>query len=97
MIIFLEKYIDRLDIYNIEELIDFCNLCFKIILELQSPSRNDITYTNFQEIKCKSYENIFDVVVDIFRFIYEENEIVFREIYNNRIMKSIGINIFLKK
>jgi hypothetical protein len=93
----LEKYTNTFNMYNLEELIDYCDLCVNIILELQSPSRNQMTHTAFQEIKCHSYDNIIDVLVDILKFIFKENEIIFRDIYNIRIMMTMGINPFLKK
>jgi hypothetical protein len=93
----LEKFTNKFNIYNLEELIDYCDLCVNIILELQSPSRNQMTQTAFQEIKCHSYDNIIDVLIDVLKFIFKENEIIFRDIYNIRIMMTMGINPFLKK
>lgn len=93
----LEKCTNTFDIYNIEKIINYCYLCVNIILELQSPSRNQNTHIAFQEIKCHSYNNISEILVNILEFIYKENEIIFRDIYNTRIMTNIGINPFLKK
>jgi hypothetical protein len=93
----LEKYTNSFNFNNLEEWIDYCDLCVNIIKEIQSPSRNDIITTGFQEIKCKSYCNIPDLITEILKFIFKENEVIFRDVYNVRIMLTIGINPFLKK
>ena len=96
-IVLLEKYTTTFNLESLEEWIDYCDLCVNIIMELQTPSRNQITNTGFQEIKCKSYTSITEVIIDILKFIFRENEIIFGDIYNFRIMINMGINPFVKK
>ncbi len=93
----IQEFINNFHYDDSERWITFGDLCMNIILDLQSPSRNDITRTKFHDIKYGTYENIDDLVIKIIECVFQENQVIFKEIYNIKIMASIGINPFVKK
>lgn len=93
----LNGYINDFGYDDFENWINFGKICLNIILEIQTPSRNDLTISKFAEIKCGSYSNMEDFIIKIFEFIFEENHILFRDIYNTKLMLNMGINPFVKK
>jgi hypothetical protein len=93
----VNEFISSFNLKDFESWIDFTNLCVNIILELQSPARNDITRNKFHEIKYNSYSNLDDLIIILLEFIFQENQMIFREVYNTRLMINMGINPFVKK
>ena len=93
----LNKYLDDFDYDDFDNWMSFGKICLTIILEIQTPSRNDITISKFSEIKCGSYSKMEDFIIKIFEFVFEENQILFRDIYNTKLMLNMGINPFVKK
>ncbi len=81
-----------------EKWFEYCGIYCKLITEIQSPARNSITTEKCHAIRYGTYDNINDLIINIFKFICGENEIVYRDIFNIRIMISTGsIGVFLKK
>ncbi len=94
----IEVIFDYKDNYNdFEKWIEFCGICKDIILELQTLSRKEYTLILFHNIKYDYYEKIEDLIIKIFEFIMKENEIIFKDIYNTKVMINLGINPFVKK
>jgi hypothetical protein len=93
----IQEFINNFHYDDSERWITFGDLCMNIILDLQSPSRNDTTRTKFHDIKYGIYDNIDDLVIKIIECVFQENQIIFKEIYNMKIMASMGINPFVKK
>ena len=93
----VNEYICSFDLNDSETWIEFADLCVNIIIELQSPARNDITRNKFHEIKYSSYNDLDDLIIKVLEFIFQENQIIFREVYNMKIMLNMGINPFVKK
>lgn len=93
----IQEFINNFHYDDSERWITFGDLCMNIILDLQSPSRNDTTRTKFHDIKYGSYDNIDDLVIKIIECVFQENQVIFKEIYNMKIMVSMGINPFVKK
>lgn len=93
----LTEYIEDFDYDNFDNWMNLGKLCLNIILEIQTPSRNEITISKFAELKCASYSKMDDFIVEIFKFVFSENQILFRDIYNTKLMLNMGINPFVKK
>jgi hypothetical protein len=93
----VNEFIVSFNLKDFESWIDFTDLCVNIMLDLQSPARNDITRNNFHDIKYNTYNKLDDLIITVLEFIFQENQLIFREVYNTRIMINMGINPFVKK
>ena len=74
----IQEFINNFHYDDSERWITFGDLCMNIILDLQSPSRNDTTRTKFHDIKYGIYDNIDDLVIKIIECIFQENQIIFK-------------------